>query len=47
MSMVAGGDPNGALKADNTPEAQLKPITIKQLEPFLGRPAKGTEEAWG
>lgn len=49
MSVVAGGDPNGALKANETPVDQLKPITVKQLEPFLGRPAKGVcvDGGWG
>ena len=46
MSVVAGGDPNGAFKADKTPVDQPKPITVKQLEPFLGRPAKGVC-GWG
>ena len=42
FSAITPRDPNGAVKPDTTPEAELKPITLKQLEPFLGRPAIGT-----
>jgi hypothetical protein len=41
MSGVTMRDPFGAHTADTKPDAQLRSITIKQLEPFLGRPAKG------
>jgi hypothetical protein len=41
MSGVVTRDPFAASSAETTPESQLRPITIKQLEPFLGGPAKG------
>lgn len=41
MSGIVNHDPYAAGGADSTPESQLRPISIKQLEPYLGGPAKG------